>query len=661
MAIYRQGPVIAREADEGTQTQVALFIDFENVAISAEGAFGQCDIRVVVETAEQWGRCVIKRAYGDWTHFNRYSQDLLEHSIETIQMFRYGAQRGKNAADIQMVTDILETIFIHPAIDVFVLATGDSDFSAAARKLREYGKLVIGIGLRQATSEVLVNACDHFVLYDNLIEPVTRTLTYGMERGRQLLLDAMHKLTQHSATGEVLATRLKGTMLEQDPTFSELALGFPQFKSFLESQSDLLEMVARGDRGTELAVTLKTSARRESLRDKTLQYRRALNTDGLRLLDPHARTEILKDLFHLLREHPGQLTLDRAVLQLKAQYDAINILRSRDEVQEAAKLVKRADVLEPRPLSWELDCLTPKSELQPQVFVNRCESAYIASLLQQNLPVDSDLLALLLFGTADQRTRIERLADLARESLPEEARSLQETAEWEWPRSLSESPELQVALRDLEECVLDEEPAVDRAAELNSEGLRIRTTDFEQARSYFLSAARMMHDLLRRGEPGASLMDLEWYLGSYCAATAGASFFRYEYSLASQYYLAFFSLARETEPVWDRVRKLVRPMLSFYLTIAASENNELLGVSPGRTHPAQIAVLLSNHLNPKVQERWVELVKSLARVNPTVLRIVVQTLGDLEAGEALPGARETREALMNLLHYADAGAQESSL
>jgi hypothetical protein len=77
-----------------------------------------------------------------------------------------------------MVADILETVFIHPGIDVFVLATGDSDFSAVARKLREYGRLVVGIGLRQATSEVLVNACDH------LVEPETHTVAYGLERRR---------------------------------------------------------------------------------------------------------------------------------------------------------------------------------------------------------------------------------------------------------------------------------------------------------------------------------------------------------------------------------------------------------------------------------------------------------------------------------------------
>jgi len=661
MAIYRQKPVLDADVRERSQTQVALFIDFENVAISAEGAFGQCDLHVIVEAAQQWGRCVIKRAYGDWTRFSGYSRDLLDHSIDAIQMFRYGAREGKNAADIQMVADILEAVFIHPDVDVFVLATGDSDFSAVARKLREYGKLVVGIGLRRATSEVLVKACDHFLLYDNLVEPETRTVVYGMERGRQLLLDVMRRLAAQSDSGEVLAISLKQAMLEQDPTFSEVALGFPQFESFLESQSDLLETRAGGDRGTELAVVLSVPAVGEAGEDRATQYRRALDTDGLRLLDPHARTEILKDLFHLLMEHPGEHTLDGAVSHLKAQYDATNILRSRDEVQEVAKLLKRADVLEPRPRSWELDRLGLQADLQPQAFVDRCESAYAASLLQQNLSIDVDVLARLLFGTSDQRARVERLTGLAQDSLSEEALALREAAGWEWPRSLRESPELKVAREDLERCVLDEDPTLERAAELNGQGLRVRTTDFEKARGYFLRAARMTYDLLRRGAPGASLMDLEWYLASYCAATAGANFFRYAYATASDYYLAFFALVRDTEPVWEKLQKLTRPMLSFYFTVGASEHGELLEVPPGRTHPARVAIAVCNHSNPEVRRRWLELVDNLARLNPTVLQAVVERLEGLEMGSEIPGAGATRRAILQVLQSAGSTAREGTL
>jgi uncharacterized protein (TIGR00288 family) len=637
------------------QDQVAVFIDFENVAISAQDSYGRCELGVIMEAAEQWGRCIIKRAYGDWTRFSRYSQDLLEHAIESIQLFHYGAQRSKNAADIQMVVDTLEIAFTHPDIDVFVLVTGDSDFSAVARKLRERGKLVVGMGLRQATSEVLVKACDRFMLYDTLIEPETRTIAYGMERSRQLLMDAMRGLARQAEGGKVLATRLKQTMLKEDPTFNELTLGFQQFLDFLEAQSDLVD-TSRRDK--QLFVTLKPSLAEEPVQDETLKFRTAIYNAGLRLLDPRTRVDILQDLFRLLAERPGTLTLEGAILQLKAQYDAANILRSREEVQEVAKLVRYADVLDSKPESWELDTLTLNPRLQLQDFVDQCESAYVAVLLQKNLTVKPDLLALLLFGTSDQRARVEHLMSVVQNELFEGEQIEQKAATWEFPHSLRKSPELQIALRDLKACISDGDPSLEKAAELNREGLVIRVKDFEQARGYFLRAAKMMYDLLNSQVPGASLMDLEWYLASYCAAAAGANFSRYIYPTARDYYLAFFVLARETEPVWEKLQNLIPPMLSFYFTTAANENGEKLQLAPGRTPPERMAIELYNSTNPKIQERWLQLAQDLARANPTLLRAVVQKLDVLEKEQETPGTRETREALAKLIQAVGPGTRE---
>jgi uncharacterized protein (TIGR00288 family) len=637
------------------QDQVAVFIDFENVAISAQDSYGRCELGVIMEAAERWGRCIIKRAYGDWTRFSRYSQALLEHAIESIQLFHYGARRSKNAADIQMVVDTLEIAFTHPDIDVFVLVTGDSDFSAVARKLRERGKLVVGIGLRQATSEVLVKACDRFILYDTLIEPETRTMAYGLERSRQLLMDAMRGLARQAEGGKVLATRLKQTMLKGDPTFNELTLGFQQFLDFLEAQPDLVDTTRRDK---QLFVTLKPSLAEEPVQDETLEYRTAIYNAGLRLLDPRTRVDILQDLFRLLAERPGMLTLEGAILQLKAQYDAANILRSREEVQEVAKLVRYADVLDSRPESWELDALTLNPRLQIQDFVDQCESAYVAVLLQKNLTAKPDLLALLLFGTSDQRARVEHLMRVVQNELLEGERIEPKAATWKFPRSLKESPELQIALRDLKVCASEENPSLEKAAELNREGLVTRVKDFEQARGYFLRAARMMYDLLNSQVPGASLMDLEWYLASYCAAAAGANFSRYIYPTARDYYLAFFVLARETEPVWEKLQNLIPPMLSFYFTTAANENGEKLQLSPGRTPPERMAIELYNSPNPKIQERWLQLAQDLARANPTLLRAVVQKLDVLEKEQETPGTRETREALARLIQAIGPGTRE---
>ncbi|MBN1487543.1 MAG: NYN domain-containing protein [Anaerolineae bacterium] len=624
------------------EKQVAVYVDFENIALSAEQTYGKCDLNAIMEAAERWGRIAVRKAYCDWTGFSQYQQDLIEHSFELTQLFRFSSRHRKNAADIQMVVDALETAFTHPEIETFVLVTGDSDFSAVARKLRAYGKRVVGIGLRQSTSEVLVKACDHFILYDTLIEPDTRTAVYRLERARQLLVDAMHTLIPQVAGQDVNASALKVMMLKLDPTFNEADMGYQQFRDFVEGQSDLVDVQLEEK---TLLVTLRAERRKQLEEEATFEYRVALTNVGLRLMDPHTRSGILRDLHQLLSQAPDIYTLDQAVLQLKAQYDAENVLRTREEVQEVVKLLRYTDVLDPHPQSWQLDPLTLKANIQAQTFVDYCESGYIALFMRKNLPIKPSLLASLLFGTLDQQARVERLAEIAEKICAESPQFMAETLGISGTCNLKEEPELDIIFQDLEALDLDEEPTLIRAAELNGAGLRIRTTDFEQARIYFLKAARMICDLLDDGEPGASTMDLEWYLASYCAATAGANFFRFDYNRAATYYLAFFALARETSPAWEKIQRLIQPLLSFYFAIAANEYGEMLAFPPGRTDPARIAVELYMHDNLAVRQHWRHQISELHRVNPAILRMLVQRLWTFEKTAEIEGTRETRNAL----------------
>jgi len=627
------------------EPQVAIFVDFENVAISAEDLYGKCDLGLIMAVAERWGRIVIRRAYCDWTGFEQYQQDLIEHAIELTQLFRYSSRHRKNAADIQMVVDALETAFNHPEIETFILVTGDSDFSAVARKLRAYGKKVVGVGLRQSTSEVLVKACDHFVLYDTLVED-TRTSVYRLEKGRQLLLDVMRLLLPQVEGDAVNGSQLKMMMLKMDPTFNEADLGYPQFRSFLEAQSDLVRVDVREQ---ILWVSLKPAVARTAIEDALMQYRVSLSTAGLSLLDPHTRADVLLDLYALLSEAPGVYTFDQAIIHLKAKYDTENVLRSREEVQEVVKLIKYADVLTVRPQSWKLDALTVKAGLQAQDFVDRSESAYLTVLLQNNLELKPDLLAQLLFGTLDQRARVMRLITLSRQTWAaavESARKAQVPIS-EGACYLNDIEQLLPILHALEKVDLTAPPSLERAAQLNQEGLQIRMTDFEQAREYFIQAARMMCDLMRAGSQGVGRMELEWYLASYCAASAGLYYFRAEYTQAKAYYLAFFALAKETEPVWEKVQRLVEPLLSFYFILAAGAYGELLEFRPGRTHPARMAIALYTYPNETVREQWLALVQELYAINPAVLRSVVRRLEILEQTTQVPGARETRLVLEN--------------
>ena len=626
--------------------QVAIYIDFENIAISAEEAYGRCDIDKLLKVADQYGRCAVKKAYGDWTRFSRYRQELLENAIDLVQLFRYGNYTKKNSADIVMAVDVIEAALTNKALSTFVLVTGDSDFTAVARKLRSYGHRVVGIGLRDATSDLLVRSCDEFIIYDGLMEREESPTSFQFDEARQLAISALQKLMPQQEGGQVPLSLLGVEMTNQRPDMEITALGFRDLRHFLETQK---EITLFSQPSGEVLVSLRSTHIARVEIDQTLQYRNALTTAGLRLVDRETRQDILLTLHTLLNTEPAIHTMEEAILRLKEQYDGANLLRSRDDIQDVARLIKQAGVLARQPESWELDTLTLLPDLSLIEFVRRCESVYIAVLVQRNLTIDEEALARLLYGRADAHDEVRALRELAvnaQANLPVPVRL---NNGYQLPRHLAENLDARIVLQDLVNWRLDEEPSLAEAIRLNTQGMDLRTADFERARIYFLKAAKMMYLLLLDKQPGASLMDMEWYLASYCAATAGAYFSQHNYPKAVLYYQAFFAIVKETEPVWDRVRKLVPPMLSFYFTIAPNEHNDLLKVAPGRTHPARLSVLLHNHHNERVRRRWLELAREVVRINPTLLRGIIQRLAFLEDEDQLSGSRATRQTLTNLL------------
>lgn len=626
--------------------QVALYLDFENVAISAEDAYGRCDVNRFMEVADRYGRVVIKRAYGDWSRFSRYRQELIEYAVDLVQLFRYGVHNRKNSADIVMAVDVIEAALTRPNLEVFVLVTGDSDFSAVARRLRSYGKHVVGVGLRDATSELLVRSCDEFIIYDDLLAGEVTATPYDLEMARKLLLRALEEIGDQAPGGRLPISQLLETMRRISPGFDVSQLGFRSFRNFVAAQDDLVNLFPGED---EERVALRSTLTARSEIDKTLQYRTALDSEGLRLVGRDVRQEVLRDFFTLLHGAPGRYSLEEAILELKAQYDVDNRLRFREEIQDVAQLMKQASLFEPPPQSWEMDPLTLRDDLDMQTFVQQCESAYLRVYLQRNMAIDEEVLAGLLYQNVDEKGAVRRLAERAQLTMTDGPGAQELLNGHALPQHLAEIPELRIALLDMVNTPLEDVPSLEEAARLNAEGLQIRTVDFERARGYFLKAAKMMHELIKARQPGASLMDLEWYLASYCSATAGALFSTHNYARAIRYYKAFFALVKETEPVWDRVRKLAPPMLSFYFTIASNEHNDMLRVSPGRTHPARLAVVLHNHENPAIRRRWLELVRDLVRINPTLLRGIIHRLAFLEEEDQLPGAHETRQTLVRLI------------
>lgn len=148
---------------------LAIFCDFENVALGVRDAkFAKFDIQLVLERLLVKGTIVTKKAYCDWDRYKEFKAVMHDAAFELIEI-PHTRQSGKNSADIRMVVDALDLCYTKEHIDTFVIVSGDSDFSPLVSKLRENNKLVIGVGVKSSTSDLLMNNCDEFLFYDDLV------------------------------------------------------------------------------------------------------------------------------------------------------------------------------------------------------------------------------------------------------------------------------------------------------------------------------------------------------------------------------------------------------------------------------------------------------------------------------------------------------------
>ncbi|REK23900.1 MAG: NYN domain-containing protein [Actinobacteria bacterium] len=245
------------------EERIALFIDYENLAIGAREALNGMafDFEPIANALAERGRVIARKAYADWTMFDDARQSMTRSHVELIEIpQRMGASR-KNAADIKMVVDAIEMAFERGYVGTFVICTGDSDFTPLVHKLRELNKKVIGVGVKASTSNLLPPACDEFLFYENLegVEPRRVKDSQPASDGdssapaqlESLITTTLAGLSR-SGGGEVLASSLKRALLRKDSTFSEADHGYRAFGELLrdlESQGviELSEGPGRGD------------------------------------------------------------------------------------------------------------------------------------------------------------------------------------------------------------------------------------------------------------------------------------------------------------------------------------------------------------------------------------------------------------------------------
>jgi uncharacterized protein (TIGR00288 family) len=221
-----------------SERSLAVFIDFENLALGFQGRRDRFDIVRVLERLVEKGKIVAKKAYCDWSRFGGYTAPLHEAAIELIEIPKR-SQTGKNSADIRLCVDALDLAYSKEHIDTFVIVSGDSDFSPLVSKLKENGKHVIGLGMQDSTSELLRDNCDEFIYYEDLgkapqMEPqLNAQLPEAKRKAFSLLLESLLALRRENK--EVLwSSMVKDTMKRKKPSFNETYHGYRTFSELLE-------------------------------------------------------------------------------------------------------------------------------------------------------------------------------------------------------------------------------------------------------------------------------------------------------------------------------------------------------------------------------------------------------------------------------------------
>ena len=170
-------------ASQNDVTSMALFCDFENVALGvADARYEKFDIKRVLERLLLKGSIVVKKAYCDWERYKAYKKKMHEANFELIEIPHVRIS-GKNSADIRMVVDALDLCYTKAHVDTFVIISGDSDFSPLVSKLRENAKTVIGVGVKNSTSDLLIANCDEFIYYDDLVREQRQSAPVSGRRG----------------------------------------------------------------------------------------------------------------------------------------------------------------------------------------------------------------------------------------------------------------------------------------------------------------------------------------------------------------------------------------------------------------------------------------------------------------------------------------------
>jgi len=239
---------------------LAVFIDFENLALGFKDRSKKNDkfkIETILARLVEKGKVIAKKAYADWANYSKYKEELHAAAIELVEIPKR-RMTGKNSADIRLCVDAMDMSYSKDHIDTFVIVSGDSDFSPLVAKLKENGKHVIGIGMRDSTSNLLSDNCDEFLFYEDLEQasqttppPLDNDLPEEKKEAFKLLFDSITALMRENK--EILwSSMIKQTMQRKRPSFNESGLGYRSFSEMLQdcAKRGYLQVRKDGKSGT---------------------------------------------------------------------------------------------------------------------------------------------------------------------------------------------------------------------------------------------------------------------------------------------------------------------------------------------------------------------------------------------------------------------------
>jgi uncharacterized protein (TIGR00288 family) len=327
----------------------ALLIDFDNVTMGIRSDL-QIQLKRLLSSEIFKGKISVQRAYADWRRYPQYIVPLSEASIDLIFAPAFGSNK-KNATDIRLAIDALELVFTRPEIGTYILLSGDSDFSSLVVKLKEYGKYMIGVGIRESSSDLLIQNCDEYYSYNEL----TGLLKEGQVEHRrrdpwELVVEA---LTRMQEQGDVMRSdRLKQVMQDLDPNFDEKDAGFSKYSKFLQESARRglmrLNKLENGQfeigLGTNANVPPDVEAQADAnetvRREESRGRRRRGGRGGERGRAPEERARVAEEPAHEPEEHaPGGLTLSDGFALIRQALQDVGAVG--DEITDADQVRER--------------------------------------------------------------------------------------------------------------------------------------------------------------------------------------------------------------------------------------------------------------------------------------------------------------------------------